>query len=89
MRSLTQQTVGRNLLKTGDVLLRLAPTSVPFRSFIMINIAALVKLNETLFIIYSLQDPLTGISKQVMKTPYKKAHRIGGSLPVFENNINL
>ena len=30
------------------------------------------------------QDPVTGESKQFMKTPYKKAHRIGGSLPVFE-----
>ena len=32
----------------------------------------------------TIQDPLTGVKKQVMKTPYKKAHRIGGTLPVCE-----
>ena len=28
------------------------------------------------------QDPDTGKIKQMMKTPYKKGHRVGGSLPV-------
>ena len=29
------------------------------------------------------QDPVTGKIKQIMKTPYKKAHRLGGTLPVL------
>ena len=36
-----------------------------------------------------IQDPVTGESKQVMKTPYKKAHRIGGSLPVFAGQTDI
>ena len=44
-----------------------------------------IKQNVILPIPY--QDPLTGKTKQVMKTPYKKAHRIGGSLPVLKKYI--
>ena len=35
----------------------------------------------------TIQDPLTDVRKQVMKTPYKKAHRIGGTLPVCEKSL--
>ena len=32
-----------------------------------------------------LQDPLTGAIENVMRTPYKKAHRLGGTLEVKLN----
>ena len=61
---------------TGDAISCTQPTTVPFRSAGELPIW----LNPSQPSL--VQDPLTGKIEQIFKTPYKKAHHIGGTLPV-------
>ena len=91
---LARKTVGRNGQKIGDATFAWQPSSVLIRS-VLTNLTRIKNNKGGIFFpntnnifdnvvnacLY-FKDPNTGAIIQKMKTPYKKAHRVGGTLPV-------
>ena len=69
------ETAATRGVRSGDVISCIPPTSAHFR-WDNYHLFDLFIINQVL------QDPLTGEIQQIFRTPYKKAHRIGGTLPV-------